>query len=150
MVVPFGVSVGDFIAGVKLVHDLIDALKESCSSSSDFRDLIRELHSLERALISVKLVTDPKNPESLPYYLTHVDALKQIVLQVRRTIDEFLEKNRKFVLPLGVVGGSRSCVRDWARRVEWGRYKREEVQALRWKINGHLMAVNTILLSMQL
>ncbi|OCK73062.1 hypothetical protein K432DRAFT_313868 [Lepidopterella palustris CBS 459.81] len=150
MVVPFGVSVGDFIAGIKLVQDLVDGLKESCSSSSDFRDLVRELHSLERALISVKNVIDPKNPESLPYDIAHVDALKHIVLQAKQTVDEFLDKNRKFLLSLGVVGGNGSGVRDWVRRVEWRRYKREDVQALRWKINGHSTAVNIILLSMQL
>lgn len=123
MVVPFGVSVGDFIAGIKLVHDLADALKESCSSSSDFRDLVRELHSLERALISVKNAIDPNKPEFLPYDIANVDALKQVVLQIRRTVDEFLGKNRKFVRPLGVVGGTGSGVRDWVRRVEWMRYK---------------------------
>lgn len=149
MVIPFGVSVGDFIAGIKLVHDLTDGLKESCSSSSDFRDLVRELHSLERALISVKNVIDPKNPESLPYDIVHVDALKQVVLQVKQTIDEFLDKNTKFLLSLGTVGGTGSGVKDWVRRVEWKRYKKEDVQALRWKVNGHATAVTIILLGMQ-
>lgn len=149
MVIPFGVSVGDFIAGIKLVQDLTEALKESCSSSSDFRDLVRELYSLERALISVKNVIDPKNPESLPYDVAHVDALKQVVLQIQQTIDEFLDKNRKFLLSLGTVGGTGSSVRDWVRRFEWRRYKKEDVQALRWKVNGHSTAVTIILLGMQ-
>jgi hypothetical protein len=39
MVVPFGVSVDDFIASIKLVHDLADGLKASCTAPSDFRDL---------------------------------------------------------------------------------------------------------------
>lgn len=127
MVVPLGILAGDFIASIKLIHSLIDSLNESCTSSSDFRDLLRELHSLERALISVKNVIDPKNPKSLPYNVAHVDALKQVVRHIRQTIDEFLDTNRKFVLALGTSGGSGLGVRDWERRVEWGRYKRGDV-----------------------
>ena len=54
MVTPFGFSVGDFVAGIELIRQLINALEDSAGSSSEYRDLIKELYSLERALLEVK------------------------------------------------------------------------------------------------
>ncbi|KAF2177841.1 hypothetical protein K469DRAFT_719313 [Zopfia rhizophila CBS 207.26] len=85
MVVPLGISVGDFIVGIKLIHDIAEAPKESSGSSSDYQDPTQELYSLERALISVKDLINPKNPESLPYDFAHVEALKQVVGSCRKT-----------------------------------------------------------------
>lgn len=150
MAVPFCGSVGDIVAGIQLVHDLADELKRSCRASSDFRDLARELYSLERALIAVRNAVDPKTSQTLAYDVAHADALKQAVLQIRQTIDGFFDKDQKFLVSLGVVGGTGSSSRDWWRKVEWVRYKRKDVHALRWTINGHSTAVNIILLSMQL
>jgi hypothetical protein len=149
MVVPFGVSVGDFIAGIKLIHDLAEALKARGGSSSDYQDLIRELYLLERALISVKTVIDPANPESRPFGVAHVEALKQVVGSCRHTVDEFLRRNRKYTSSLTAFG-SGSKWKDMLRKIEWSQYKKEDVQSLRWKIHGHTTAINMMLLSMQM
>lgn len=127
MVVPVGVSVGDFIAGIKLIHELADGLKEGCNVSFDFCDLVRELHSLERALIAVKSVIDPRNQVLPSSNGAHVGVLKQVVLQTRQTIDEFCIRNGRFVRSLATAGGSGAGVRDWLRKVEWRMFKREDV-----------------------
>ncbi len=54
MLPTFGFSVGDFVAGINLVRELIKALEDSAGSSAEYLALIKELYSLERALLEVK------------------------------------------------------------------------------------------------
>jgi hypothetical protein len=54
MPVGFGISTGDFIAASNLVSTIIDALRESESSSSEYRELVSQLYMLETALLRVK------------------------------------------------------------------------------------------------
>jgi hypothetical protein len=54
MSVGFGFSVGDFIAALELVADVIDALRESGEASKRYRELVRQLDSLESVLLRVK------------------------------------------------------------------------------------------------
>lgn len=56
MSVSFGFSVGDFLAALRLVGTVIDALRESSHASSSFRSLINKLYALETALLHVKLL----------------------------------------------------------------------------------------------
>ncbi|CAD6447425.1 71592329-7be6-4dfd-bd73-1f652fb1f664 [Sclerotinia trifoliorum] len=50
----FGFPVGDFIAAIDLVATVIDALRESSNSSSEFREIVRQLDALEDTLRCVK------------------------------------------------------------------------------------------------
>jgi len=54
MLPPFGFSVGDFVSGISLIGELIKVLEDSAGSSAQYRELIKELYSLERALLEVK------------------------------------------------------------------------------------------------
>ncbi|KAL8868896.1 MAG: hypothetical protein Q9174_004681, partial [Haloplaca sp. 1 TL-2023] len=54
MSVGFGFSAGDFIAAIKLVGTVIDALGNSSKASSELQELLAQLHSLETALRDVK------------------------------------------------------------------------------------------------
>ncbi len=52
MAVPFGFSAGDFIAALKVVKDVIDALHDSGGAGAEYRELIDELYLLETALLA--------------------------------------------------------------------------------------------------
>ena len=54
--IPFGVSLGDFVAGVALLKSLRDAIGESFTAKMEHRELIAELYCLERALVAIKEV----------------------------------------------------------------------------------------------
>ena len=54
MSVGFGFSVGDFIAGIQLVRDVIASLQSSAGFVLEYQILIYELFTLERALLEVK------------------------------------------------------------------------------------------------
>jgi len=79
----FGFSVGDFITTLELVATVIDALRDSGDASSQNREILRELHSLETALIHVKRldVADELKAE--------VIALRQAACQCQKTTEDF-------------------------------------------------------------
>src|ERR1700761_7754139 len=60
MPVAFGFSMGDFVAGIALIRDLIKALEDGAGSGVEYRELIRELFGLERALLEVKQLAVPE------------------------------------------------------------------------------------------
>ena len=143
MLPPFGFSVGDFVSGINLVRELIKALEDSAGSSAEYRDLIKELYSLERALIEVKHLDldDTQHSQGI--------ALQQAATQCQQTIDEFLQKIQKF-RPAFRVGGSKSSWRDSLRKIEWALYKKEDVQRFRAQLNGHTASIKILLMTLQL
>ena len=85
MAAAFGFSVGDFISALNLVATVIDALREVGGSRTEFRDLIRELYTLETALRVKRLELDELQSDAKL-------ALEQAASQCQKTIDDFLEK----------------------------------------------------------
>ena len=143
MLPPFGFSVGDFVASIELVRQLIKALEDTAGSSAEYRGLIKELYSLERALLEVKSLDLDVSQHAQQI------ALRQAATQCQQTIDEFLVKIRKFQPSLR-IGGSKSSWRDGLRKVEWALYKKEDVQKFRAQLNGHTASINILLMTVQL
>ena len=54
MVVPFGVSVGDFIAGIGVVLTVVQALRDVSGASVDFRELTAETESLKAVFVTIE------------------------------------------------------------------------------------------------
>lgn len=121
---PFGFSASDFVAGINLVRELIKALKDTAGSSAEYIDLIQELYSLERALLEVNRLNLDESQH------TQTLALKQAAAQCQHTIDDFLQRIRKFQ-PALRLGGSKSSWRDGLRKVEWALCKKEDVRSFR-------------------
>lgn len=83
MCVGFGFSVGDFFAALDLVRTVIDALQSSGQASSAYRELVRELYTLEHTLLRVKELgfQDAQSADRI--------ALVQAASQCQLTIDDF-------------------------------------------------------------
>ena len=143
MLPPFGFSVGDFVAGIQLIRQLISALEDSAGSSAEYRGLIKELYSLERALLEVKHL-DLNDSQHV-----QLVALRQAATQCQQTIDEFLLRIRKFQPSLR-KGGSKSSWRDGLRKVEWALYKKDDVERFRAQLNGHTASINILLITVHL
>src|SRR3954462_3489585 len=112
MSVGFGFSAGDFIAALELVTTIVNALRESGDSSAEYQALIKQLYTLESALIRVKhLELDDKQ-------YSEVLALRQAAAQCQNTIDAFWDKIQKYQPSLR-AGGSGKRVRDGWRRIQW-------------------------------
>jgi hypothetical protein len=54
LAVPFGISVGDFISGIGALVMIIEALRESGGSASQYQAIVSELESLSAGLSSIQ------------------------------------------------------------------------------------------------
>lgn len=143
MAVPFGFSVGDFIAALNLVKDVIDALQDSGGASEEYRELVNELYTLETALLEVKRVDldDEQHAQTV--------ALQQAASQCHLTIDEFWKKIQKFQPHLRSEG-SGSKVKDGWRKVQWALCRKEDVMTFRAKLRGHTGSISVLLMTVQM
>lgn len=135
----FGFAVGDFISGLELIRQLIKALEDSTGSSKEYRDLIRELYCLERALLEVKSLNIEESPQK--------SAVEQVAVQCQETISFFLSQIAKYQPALGGVGKS---WRDRLRKIQWALYKKEHVQRFRAQIQGHASSITILLMTLKL
>jgi Fungal N-terminal domain of STAND proteins len=138
MPVGFGFSAGDFIAALKLVGTVIDALRESGETSTNYRELISELYSLETALLHVKRLEGDEIPQS------EVISLRQAAAQCQTTIDEFWKKLRKYQPHLG-SDGSTSLVKSGWIKIKWAICKKDDLARFRADLVGHSQSISVLL-----
>lgn len=143
MVVPFGFSVGDFISTLELVGTVIAALRSAGGSSDRYRELVDELYTLEKALIRVKNLKLDDSQEG------DVQAVRQAASQCQKTIDKFWKKIAKYQQHLS-AGGSGSRVKDSWMKIQWALCTREDVDAFRADIRGHIAAIEMLLMIVQM
>ena len=138
----FGFSVGDFIAAGNLVKDIISALRES--SVSEYRDLVLELHGLQRALHEIEHLRCQPGQEGA------TNSIKVASLMCQYPLDEFAGKLRKFE-SLGVKSGGstskREIVKTWGIKLKWGFTMEDEVRNLRAYLIAHVGSLNMRLLA---
>jgi hypothetical protein len=140
MVFPFGVSVSDFIAGVKLFKDAIDSLSDTRGARADFAELSRSLTSLERALKAlgeVRLDTDQ-----------HMQALKQNLDACKLCLETFLVDIAKF-RELDVQHVTKARLGMMFRQIRWALCKRDDVKKFRSEIETHIGALEMLLITFQ-
>jgi len=123
MVFPSGVSVGDFIAGIKLLCDSIQALNDVYGASSQYQQLLTSLDSLKAALVQIE-----------PLQLDSSQAAQHRALQketesCRQCMDHFLKRIDKYrVLQITTQPRwSLVAVKNAARKIQWGLFKKEDV-----------------------
>ena len=141
MSVGFGFSVGDFISALNLVGTVIDSLRTSGSSSTQYRSLISELYVLEDTLIRVKRLDHTQNSERI--------ALGQAAAYCRQTVDGFMRKIEKYQPHLG-KGGSGNKVKDAWMKVKWAVCKSEDIETFKAELRGHRGAIEVLLLTLQM
>jgi len=142
MSVGFGFSVGDFLAALSLVGDVIDALRESSHASSSFHSLINELYALESALLRVKrLDFEGHNIEKV--------ALGQAASQCQKTIDAYYKKIQKYQPHLQQDGTDAKIKDAWAK-IKWAVCKKDELETFRAEIRGHTSSIEILLLSVRI
>jgi hypothetical protein len=143
MSVGFGFSAGDFISALELVATVVDALRESGESSTEFRALVAQLTTLQTALESVNRldIDDAQQGE--------VIALQQAAAQCQRTIDAFWKKIEKYQPHLR-TGGSGSRVRDGWMKIKWAVLKKEDLVRFKMDLVGHTESIEMLLATLQL
>lgn len=140
MPVTFG-SVGDIIAVGLLIKDLIKCLDDSRGSSAEYQAVIRELRSLDYALLEVELMFLSCQGS------TELDALRanalHIAEQCGRCITEFRELVKKYGRSLQ-SGGSGHFIKDTALKFKWSSSEKEHLARFRAEIIAHCLSINML------
>jgi len=144
----FGFSFGDFVAGTRLVKDLIKALDDSAGAKLAYRCLVSDLRSLDGALARVHALEIDERQVSQKV------ALEQVAAQCQESIQKFLKKNSKFqnTLGLGLDGNSTGPGR-WklrSHKIQWALFKDDDIDALKAEIKAHTTTINLIMNTIQL
>jgi hypothetical protein len=152
MSVGFGFSVGDFISAIELVGTVIDALRSSGSASTEYRELVSQLLSLQTALLRVNRL----DFEDAQY--AEVVALRQAAALCQRTIDGFWGTVKGYQPHLGNdeagFEGSRINLKDKTKRswmrVKWAVCKKEDVRRFQADLVGHTESIQLLLATVQM
>ena len=152
MTVPFGFSIGDFVAGIGLVRDVIEALRTSSSSTARYQGLMSELCTLERTLLEVKKLglgdKQATRPERLDIDALH-GALRLAAVQCQGTISKLVRKVQKYEGHLS-KNGSGSKWKDALRKVQWALLTDKDLEECKAEIRGHSTSITMLLTLTQL
>ena len=135
-------SVGDIISVCIVIKDVCKALHKSRGSSTEYQKLIAELWALDDVLVQAKLLCET-NETSEELEALHVAVCRSASL-FRTSIEGYHEKLKKFE-PSLQEGGSKSAVRDVARKVQWQFSESQETTKFRAEIIAHCSALNVLL-----
>ena len=138
MPVGFGFSAGDFIAALKLVGTVIDALRDSGEVGLAYRELVRELYGLETALLHVKRLDGEEIPQA------QVISLRQVAAQCQSTIDDFWKKIQKYQPHLGPTHSVTPIKSGWMK-IRWAVCKKDDLTKFKANLAGHTEAINILL-----
>ena len=137
--IPFGVSFGDFVAGVALLKSLIDALDGTFGAKAEYRGLISELYCLERALIAIKEIEVQENSSEF-------DATQQAVRGCRECLDRFILKIASYQ---SLTAGT-SSIRDQVRKITWSQCRKEDLHKFKEDLSVYVSTINVLLNTLQL
>ena len=137
--IPFGISAGDFVAGLSLIKSLIDALNGTFGAKSEYQGLITELYCLERALVAIVEIEVQENS-------SEYDATQQAVRGCRECIDRFLLRIASYQ---SLTAGS-SSIKDHLRKIRWAQCRKEDLHKFKEDLNVYVAAINVLLHTLQL
>jgi histidinol dehydrogenase len=143
MSVGFGFSVGDFIAAIELVGNIVDALRESGEAGKRYRELVRRLDTLETVLLRVKRLELDESQHA------EYVALQQAASQCQRTVDVFWKRIEKYQPALAVKGTSWR-VKDGWMKIRWAVCKKEDINAFKDDVSAHTESIQLLLTTIQM
>ena len=138
----FGFSVGDFVAALQLVGTVIDAIRDSGGSRTEYRELINELYGLETALLRVKQLEFEEDQRS--EYI----ALRQAAAQCQTTIDAFCARIKKYQKSLRAEG-SGSTLTDTVAKLQWKLCRKDDLIKFKTDISAHTQSIQILLAALQ-
>ena len=143
MPVTFG-SVGDIIAVGLLIKDLVKCLDDSRGSSAEYQAVIRELWSLDHALLEIELLFLSNQGSK------DLDALQDTALRIAEQCDScikgFREQVKKYKDSLQPES-SGNFVKNAARKVVWNISEKEPLARFRAEIIAHCLSINVLIAS---
>ncbi|KAH7153670.1 hypothetical protein EDB81DRAFT_791710 [Dactylonectria macrodidyma] len=160
MAVPFGFSIGDFIAVGCLVYDIIETVSSSKGATADYKSFVFTLRSLGNCINAIKNVLEKYLEDNSRRSLQEESLINGIVHETNRCRDllcDFLDSTyeysasllpnneaKRFKKAKGVISHFRARTTDmkqlkkaW-REVLWAVFRKEDVQKFERDLQGHL------------
>ncbi|KAL9046037.1 MAG: hypothetical protein Q9214_001031 [Letrouitia sp. 1 TL-2023] len=135
----FGFSAGDFLATIRLIKDIINALQSS--STSEFRELALELHGYSRALYEIEHLRPSAGQECT------INDVKVVALGCKHPLDEFMVKLKKYKALDHISSNKKERINKEKLKLQWGLTMKEEVQRMRAIMAARMRILNTRLLT---
>ena len=141
MPITFG-ALGDIISLCILIKDLVKCLDDCRGSSAEYQVVIRELWSLERALLEVELLS--RTWEHSAELNALAAATKKCAEHCHKSVTNFKQRLETFQ-PLG--GSSKGLIKKTASRIRWQVSEKEDLARFRAEINAHCSSINMLLIT---
>ncbi len=140
MPITFG-SVGDIISVSLLIKDLVKCLDESRGSAADYQAVIRELSTLDHALLEVALLLPScKQSEELSGPCNSAEFSVELC---RKCVENFRDKMKRYQRALQ-GGGTGNLIRDTATKIRW-HISKEDLAKFRAEIAAQSSSLNMLL-----
>ena len=144
--VAFGFSVGDFIAGINLLIEAASSMSNTHGAQADYQGLSRQLRNLTNSLDCIQAL----NQNLLQP--TQAAALDTALKDCRRSVDDFVQTNKKFKDLQNATGGqwSLATLKRQGRKIQWALWKKADVIKFQCTIQTHAAALQSLLASIQM
>ncbi|KAF2967256.1 hypothetical protein GQX73_g6345 [Xylaria multiplex] len=170
MPVPFGFSVGDFIAIASLVYEIIRVIDERHGAGAEYQSCVSTLRSLHSCISAIKeclrLAQDVPNLEL--HEVALINGLRYEIGFCRNLLNEFLDSTYKYTasllpsskaqafkaqaalsdVPIGKASTKR-LEKTW-KKLSWAVFRKEDVRKLERDLQSHLKALHLYLSSLEL
>ena len=146
MAVPFGFSVGEFVVGIGVIKDTIEAFSATKGATATYRDLSRGLENLQDSLQAICDLTLDSSQKA------EFSRVEKAVFECQQCIHSFLQgmvKFRGFETQLSRRWSSKGLKRS-LRKVQWALFKKEDVDTFRKEVQQHSNAIQMALTTFQL
>ena len=144
--VTFGFSVGDFIAGINLLIDVVHSLDNTHGAQADYQELGRELQSLKSGLDGIGALCLDST------YETEISAVNAAVDNCRTCVNMFVRRNDGFksLENTSRERWSLARVKKCGRGVQWAVWKKDDVVRFRDQVHCHSGAIGMLLDTVQM
>ena len=141
MPITFG-SVGDIISVSLLLKDLVKCLDDSRGSSSEYQAVIRDLWSLDRALLEVELLhrSCEQSVELSGLCIT----ASRCAEQCRKCIVDFRDRTKRYQIALQ-GGGPGNLLRNTTAKIRWHVSEKDDLAKFRAVITAQCLSLNVLL-----
>lgn len=140
MAVPFGFSIGDFVAGINLIITCVQSIRGTRGSSAEFMALSTQLESLKSALATVtSLNLERAAPQE------HL-AIQEATTRCQRSIEGFVQAIAKYQPWLQP---SKKGWRANVRKIQWACCRRKDIEDFRDQLARHASSMSIMLTSLQ-
>lgn len=141
MSVGFGFSVGDLVAGLKVIKDAVEAVKDTKGASADYAALVAEITSLQdglEAINDLQLGCRGSSKQQL--------AIERAIGACRKCLEDFMTSISKYQPHLQTQA---SGVISSYRKIRWALCKKDDVAVFRTRLERHTSSINMLILSLQ-